>query len=103
VVAGVLVHPPAVAHADAEVASEQAGDLAGPPAAEDLPVRDVMRHEGELREDDRQARCHDQLVPRVADRGERHPTGDVQAGDQSDPREVVARSASHEAGCGDEV
>src|SRR5258708_5256180 len=41
----VLVHPPAVAQPDAQVAEQDAGHVAGPPGAENLPVPGVMAQE----------------------------------------------------------
>ena len=58
----VLVGPPGVAQPDAEVAKQDAGYIAGPPGAEDLPVPGVMAQEPDLGEYHRQERGDDSKV-----------------------------------------
>jgi hypothetical protein len=61
----VPVNPPAVAQPDSQVAEQDAGDVAGPPGAENLPVPGVVAQEPGLGEDHRQehgtASCHLEL------------------------------------------
>ena len=75
VVPVVLADPPAAAQPDAEVAEQDAGDVAGPPGGENLPVPGVVAQEPDLGEDHRQEHGHRQLPPRVAHHGEDGPSG----------------------------
>jgi hypothetical protein len=75
VMAVVLVHPPAVAQPDAQVAEQDAGGVAGPPGAENLPVSGVMAQEPDLGEHHCQEHGHRQLPPRVAHHGKGGPSG----------------------------
>jgi hypothetical protein len=59
----VLAGPPAVAQPDAEIANQDAEEVADPPGAGDLPVPGVVAHEPGLGEHDRQERGDRQLPP----------------------------------------
>jgi hypothetical protein len=97
----VLVHPPAVAHPDQQVARHQAGDLAGPAGAEHLPVRQVVGDKTELREGHRHQRGDAELPPGVAEQEERGPGRGVDAAHQAEAHHVVARATVQQAGRGD--
>src|SRR6185312_6865913 len=64
VVAGVLVHPPAVAHTDGEVPGQPPGELARPPGAKHLAVGQVVSHQPDLGEGDGKENGGHQLPPR---------------------------------------
>jgi len=63
VMAAVLSDPPAVAEPDAEIAVQDAEDVADPPGAGDLPMPGVVTQEPGLSEHDGQERSHGQLPP----------------------------------------
>ena len=89
VMAVVLVDPPAVAQPDAQVAEQDAEDVAGPPGAENLPVPGVVAQEPDLGEDHRQERGHRQLPPRVAHHHKDGPSGGQRRGGGRDLPGVV--------------
>ena len=79
VVARVLVHPPAVAEPDHEVAGDARGPLVGLARREDLAVRAVVGEERGLGEEDAEQRRDRQLPPGLAEgqqERERHREGD---------------------------
>src|SRR6266496_5998835 len=94
----VLVHPPAVAQPDAQVAEQDAGDVAGPPGAENLPVPGVVAQEPDLGEDHRQERGNRELPPRVARHDEDGPSGGQQPDGEGDLPGVVARPPIQQPG-----
>ena len=57
---------------------DQADEVVGAPAAEDLPVAGVVADEGELGEDDRQGGGGHQLPPGVPQEGEGGSSGGEQ-------------------------
>lgn len=98
VVAGVLVHPPAVAHAYAEVAEQPSPDLAVPAPPEDLPVGQVVRHQGDLPEHHGQKCGHGQLPPGVAEREEGSPARSEQPDHETEPYRVVTGAPLQQTG-----
>jgi hypothetical protein len=101
VMAVVLADPPAVAQPDAQVAEQDAGDIVGPPGAEDLAVPGVMAQEPDLGEDHRQERGHRELPPRVAQQNEYGPSGGQQPDGDRDLPDVVARPPVQQPGLPD--
>src|SRR6266487_370000 len=89
----VLVHPPAVAEADAEIAEQDAEDIVGPPGAKDLAVPGVVAEEADLGEYHGLEYRHGQQPPRIAHQNERDPAGPQQAGGEPDLPDVVAGAA----------
>jgi hypothetical protein len=79
VVAVVLADPPAEADPDQQIGMDQADQVVGAAAAEDLPVAGVVADEGDLGEDDRQVGGGHQLPPGVPQGGEGDPSGGEQA------------------------
>ena len=67
VVAGVLVHPPRVAHPDADDRQEPAEAIVGRSRGQHLPVRGLVPDEGQLGEQDPERRGHQQLEPGVVE------------------------------------
>jgi hypothetical protein len=78
VVAVVLGDPPAEADPDQQVGMDQADQVVGASAAEDLPVAGVVADEGDLGEDDRQVGGGHQLPPGVLQGDEGDPSGGEQ-------------------------
>jgi hypothetical protein len=91
VVAGVLVHPPAVAHADAEVAGEAPGDLAGALGAEHLPVGQVVGDQRQLGERHGQQDGHGDVPPGGPDQEEGRPAAGHQQAHGGQAYGVIGR------------
>src|SRR5690625_595591 len=94
--AGVFVHPPAVAHTDTEVADDAARELTRLARTEDLAMREIVRHERQLGEHDREEARGEQLPPGVAERDERGPADDERDPDRGEPEQVVGRASFQE-------
>ena len=94
----VLVNPPAAAQPDSQVAEQDAGDIAGPAGAENLPVPGVVAQEPDLGEDHRQEHGHRELPPRVARHDEDGPSGGQHPDGEGDLPGVVARPPLQQPG-----
>jgi hypothetical protein len=101
VVAGVLVHPPAVTHADPQIAEEPAPRLARPAASEHLAVGQVVGHQGRLAVHQREEGGHRELPPAVTEHEECSPARRRQCDDQPEPCRVVTGAAPHQSRLGD--
>jgi hypothetical protein len=75
VMAVVLLHPPPVAQADAQVAEQDAEHITGAGGAEDLPVPRVVAEEADLGEHAGQEDRHQKLPPGIPQQAERRPAG----------------------------
>ena len=87
---GVLVHPPAEAQADQQVAHHQAEQVVPAAAGKHLPMSRVVAEKRDLSEGDTQNHCSDRLVPAVTDHDEQHPPGDIAGQRERNLRPVVA-------------
>lgn len=99
VVPVVVLHPPAEADPEHQVAVDQAeglDELAGPG---DLTVSRVVHEEGELLVPDGEPdRGQDHLPPGAAGEGQGRPAEGVHQPDHRDPGHVLARAGPHEPG-----
>ena len=89
VMAVVLADPPAITQPDAEIANQDAEDVAGSPGARNLPVPGVVAQKPGLGKHHRQERGHRKLPPRVSHQDEDSPSGGQQRGRDRDLPDVA--------------
>lgn len=97
VVAGVLVHPPAVAQPHQQVADDAGEPFVAGAGDEDLLVCAVVREERRLREEDREVRRDEKLPRGRAQREQRGEAADVRGEQDKAARQVPARAPLHQA------
>ena len=98
VVGVVLGDPPAEADPDQQVGVDQADQVVGPAAAEDLAVAGVVAEEAELGGHDGEVGGGEQLPPGLAEEEERDPAGGQQGQVQADPGRVPPAPPVQQAG-----
>ena len=96
VVAAVLVHPPAIAQPDPEVARQQAERVGAPAGPEHLLVAGVVAEEAELGEHHAEEHRRQQLPPGGSDEHEGDPAGQAEGDRDGDLERVVARAPAQQ-------
>lgn len=87
----VLVHPPAVAHADEQIACEKADEVVFPRFLENLAVAGLVTEESKLCGDKGQKDCIEQLQPENVDENQERNTY-CQEAQQKDDLEGIVHS-----------